>query len=190
MGSRGKQILLIATFIPTCWLAFQMIHELGHVLAAMMSGGVVTKVVLHPLEISRTDVAPNPNPLTVVWAGPVIGAVFPIFLWAGALLLKLPGVFLFRFFAGFCLIGNGAYIGCGSFAKIGDAGVMLAHGSSIYLLWIFGITCFVGGLIMWNGLGSYFGFGKQPKEIDNILPYSSLLVFISLFITLWMCSPT
>jgi len=64
-GTAGRTILL-AALIPLCWLAMQIIHEAGHVLAAWVTGGTVTAVVLHPLAISRTDVAPNPSPLTVV----------------------------------------------------------------------------------------------------------------------------
>ena len=80
--NRLNQVLLIATFIPFCWLAFMTFHELGHVVAGWLSGGQVTKVVIHPLAISRTDVSPNPRPLLVVWAGPMAGITVPLFIWA------------------------------------------------------------------------------------------------------------
>jgi len=44
MTKRVHQLLLIATFVPLCWLTMQAVHELGHVVFA-----VVAKVVLHPL---------------------------------------------------------------------------------------------------------------------------------------------
>ena len=50
----------------------EAVHELGHVLAAWATGGLVTDVVLHPLTISRTDVRPNPRPLAVAWGGAVV----------------------------------------------------------------------------------------------------------------------
>jgi hypothetical protein len=77
------------------------VHELGHVVGAWLTGGVVQKVVLHPLAISRTDVEPNPQPLVVVWAGPFVGVLLP--LGAGSLFHvgKFRGAYLLRFFAGF-----------------------------------------------------------------------------------------
>jgi hypothetical protein len=66
---------------------------------------------------------------------------------------------LLRFFAGFCLIANGAYIAAGSFQSIGDAGDLLHHGTPIWMLWLFGIVTIPAGLLMWNGLGKHFGLG-------------------------------
>ena len=75
---RLHQVLLIGTFLPLCWLAMMDVHELGHVVGAVATGGRVEKVVLDPLTISRTDVLPNPNPLLVVWAGPIVGVLLPL----------------------------------------------------------------------------------------------------------------
>jgi hypothetical protein len=47
------------------WLLMQAVHESGHVLGARLGGGTVAQVVLHPLTISRTDLAANPHPLLV-----------------------------------------------------------------------------------------------------------------------------
>jgi len=57
------------------------VHEFGHVIGALTSGGVVERVVLYPLTISRTDVSPNPNPSIVVWLGPILGCVIPVCVW-------------------------------------------------------------------------------------------------------------
>jgi hypothetical protein len=42
---RIYQILLIGSFIGFSWLTMQVVHELGHVLGAVTTGGTVTKVV-------------------------------------------------------------------------------------------------------------------------------------------------
>ena len=44
---RLDQIVLILTFFGFSWLAMQAVHELGHVLGGIASGGTVVKVVLH-----------------------------------------------------------------------------------------------------------------------------------------------
>lgn len=152
--------LTFVAIILVSWLAMQAVHELGHVLAAWLTGGRVVRVVLHPLTISRTDVSPNPMPLAVAWAGPLVGVALPLFL---ALALRLharrppndqPGRTRWRnladFFAGFCLIANGAYIGVGSFDQIGDAGDLLRHGSPAWLLMAFGVISAMGGLSLWH----------------------------------------
>jgi hypothetical protein len=114
---------LIAVVIAVSWLGMQAIHELGHVAGAWLSGGTVERVVLHPLSISRTDLAENPRPLIVAWAGPITWVALPLIGWALAVIARLPGKHFLQFFAGFCLISNGLYIGLGSFQSIGDAAI-------------------------------------------------------------------
>lgn len=64
--ARLHQTILIASTLLGSWLGMQAIHEVGHVLGATLSGARVVQVVLHPLTISRTDLAENPHPLFVV----------------------------------------------------------------------------------------------------------------------------
>jgi len=165
--NRFFQVLLIVTFLPLCWLGMMAVHELGHVAAAIASGGSVTKVVLHPMTLSRTDVGLNPHPRFVVWAGPIVGVAIPLALWGLGRLANLRWRYLLRFFAGFCLIANGAYIGVGSFDRAGDAGDMLRGGSPAWPLWLFGLAAVPIGLMLWNGLGRYFGLGKAPEKVDR-----------------------
>jgi len=162
------QVLLIASALLASWLGMQAIHETGHVLGAWATGGSVERVVLHPLTISRTDLAQNPHPLVVAWAGPIVGVFVPLFFWG------LASVFcgtrdgfgrlrwFLRFFAGFCLLANGLYIGLGSFGAIGDCGDMLRHGSQPWQLWLFGLITAPLGLYFWHGLGPRLGFAKLP----------------------------
>jgi hypothetical protein len=137
--------MLIASTLVGSWLAMQAIHEAGHALVACLTGGHVARVVLYPLTISRTDVDDNRAPLLVVWAGPVFGVIGPLLLWLLAAALRLPGAFVLRFFAGFCLVANGAYIAVGSFDRVGDCGVMLQHGSALWHLWLFGVVTVPSG---------------------------------------------
>ena len=154
MGLRlnPRRYVAMAGLIGVSWFAMQAVHELGHVLAAWATGGTVQRVVLSPLEISRTDVSPNPRPLIVAWAGPLMGVALPLAAAAmscGRRSIRRAATF----FAGFCLIANGVYIGVGSFEGVGDAGDMLRHGSPQGLLIAFGLAAVVGGLWMWHALG-------------------------------------
>lgn len=175
---RLDQIVLIGTFVGFSWLGMQGVHELGHVLGAAATGGQVTKVVLHPCTISRTDVYPNPHPLVVVWAGPVVGVVLPLLAFLIARALRSPGVYLFRFFAGFCLIANGGYIGVGAIQGLADAEDMLRHGSSRWQLILFGILTASLGLYLWNGLGPKFGLGQGKGSVSRAAALTSLALFV------------
>jgi hypothetical protein len=131
------------------WFAMQTIHELGHVLAAWLTGGEVQRVVLHPLQISRTDVSPNPHPLVVAWAGSIVGVGAPLFMAVVARRANRLRTFC-EFFAGFCLIANGAYIGVGSFEGVGDGGDLLRNGAAQWTLLAFGASSAACGLWIWH----------------------------------------
>jgi hypothetical protein len=82
--NRWRQFLFIVSVLALVWYGMMAVHELGHVLGAVVTNGSVERVVLHPLTISRTDVSPNPHPTAVVWLGPVIGCVFRFIAEVGA----------------------------------------------------------------------------------------------------------
>jgi hypothetical protein len=160
------QTTLLLTTLIMSWLGMQAVHELGHVLGALASGGEVRRVVLHPLTISRTDLGANPQPLFVVWAGSLLGVALPLLCWFIAARWRSAGAFLWRFFAGFCLIANGAYIGLGSFDRVGDCGEMLRQGSSLWQLWLFGMVTIPLGFWFWHGQARHFGLGEKRNMID------------------------
>jgi hypothetical protein len=164
---RFDSILLIAVTLVACWLGMQAVHEAGHVLGALATGARVERVVLHPLTISRTDVSENHWPLFVVWMGPIFGVAAPVAIWFIAMLAKLPGSFVLRFFAGFCLIANGGYLAFGALKRIGDCGTLLTHGAPLWSLILFGAVAMPLGLALWNGTGPAFGLGAHPLPIDR-----------------------
>ena len=162
---RRPQLVLIVLSAPLAWLWMQVVHECGHALFGWLTGGSVSRVVLHPLTISRTDLDANPHPLVVCWAGPVFGSIAPVLFWLIARAAKWSGEFWLRFFGGFCLIANGAYLAVGSFDRIGDAGDLLKYGSPIGMLWLFGAVTIAVGLRLWHGLGTSFGLGSQAAPV-------------------------
>ena len=186
---RINQLILIGTFVPFCWLAFMLLHELGHIAAAVVSGGSVRQVVLYPLTFSRTDVEPNPHPLLVVWAGPIVGTLLPLLIWWGFRRFQVPGDYLARFLAGFCLVANGAYIAIGSFDRVGDAGDMLKHGSLPWQLWLFGLVTIPLGFLAWHGQGPKFGVGQTAGRVDARAAYGSLGLLLVMLLLMFLISP-
>jgi hypothetical protein len=180
--SRLPQVALILSTLLGSWLAVQDVHESGHVLGAWLTGGQVVRVVLHPLTISRTDLAYDPHPLVVAWAGPVFGVVLPLLLWAVAAAARLPCAFLLRFFAGFCLLTNGLYIGVGSFDGVGDCGEMLRHGSAMWQLWLFGAVTAPAGLWLWHRQGPHFGLGSAKGKVSRGATWASVTACAALLV--------
>lgn len=171
---RLHQFTLILSTLAFSWLAMQAVHELGHILGAVVSGGRVSQVVLYPTTISSTMLSKNPHPLFVVWMGPLVGIALPLLVLAVVRQRKTRGAYLVQFFAGFCLIANGAYLAFGSFGSVGDAGELLGYATPMWLLWLFGLLAIPAGLWLWNGLGPYFGLGAAQGHIDPIAAYSML----------------
>jgi hypothetical protein len=163
--SRRPQLVLIVCTLASSWLAMQMVHELGHVIGAWWTGGVVSKVVLRPWTLSRTELTWNPEPVLVAWAGPVFGALAPLVLWLVAKIVRCPGDYLLRFFAGFCLVSNGAYLGGGALERMGDAGDLAWHGTPVLRMLVFAALTVPAGLWLWHGQGRHFGFGGAGGRV-------------------------
>jgi len=179
---RWIQIAFVILTLCASWLGMQAIHESGHILTAWVTGGKVERVVLHPLTISRTDLADNPHPLAVAWGGPLLGILAPLLAFGAAKTIGLKEAFILRFFAGFCLVANGVYLGIGSFSSVGDAGDILRHGSPIWTLWLFGGICVPVGLWLWNGLGPQFGLGPNTRAISRRVALEVAMVCLALLI--------
>ncbi|HQR08894.1 MAG TPA: hypothetical protein PLN21_18885 [Gemmatales bacterium] len=180
--NRLHQSLLIGSTILASWLGMQAIHEFGHVVGAWATGGTVSQVVLSPLTISRTDLAQNPSPLMVVWMGPILGVIIPLLLWLLGRLIKMPGSYVLRFFAGFCMIANGLYIGVGTFDRVGDCGVMLRNGSPEWHLWLFGALTAPAGLWLWHQQGIHFGLGRANGQVDKRVAYGVCVISMMLLV--------
>jgi hypothetical protein len=149
-----RRILFAVLLLAFCWWAMMAVHELGHVMGAYLTGGTVTNVVLHPLAFSRTDVSPDPHPGIVAWMGPLIGVGLPLVCVAVMPRRCIAWRNIARFFAGFCLIANGAYISIGSFRGVGDCGEMLHAGAPLWFMIVFGAATIPLGLFIWHRLGS------------------------------------
>jgi hypothetical protein len=180
---RFEQLTLIISFLAFSWLGMQAVHELGHVLAAHATGGTTSRVVLYPTTISRTEVFPNPHPLIEVWAGPIVGSILPLLAYLIAAVLRSRGLYLFRFFSGFCLIANGSYILAGAFEQMGDPGELLRYGAHVWQLILFGLITAPAGFYLWNGLGPKFGLGNAKGTVNWHATLVSLTITIIILAT-------
>ena len=177
--TRVQQIVLIVSFLLFSWLGMQAVHELGHIVGAWLTGGDVTRVVLHPLAISRTDLGHNRLPLVVVWAGPIVGVLLPLIVYMVAKAFRVGGLYLFRFFAAFCLLVNGGYIGFGPSEGVLDTAVMVRCGTPRWVMVSFGLAAIALGLYLMHGQGKYFGLGQAKGKVSRTAVLVSLGMLIS-----------
>jgi hypothetical protein len=187
--ARFHQLLLILSTLAFSWLAMQIVHELGHVCAAHLTGATVDRVILHPLAFSRTDVSHDHHPLIVTGSGPLFGIALPLAAFALARLLRLPGWYILRFFAGFCLIANGVYLSLGAFDRVGDAGDLLRYGIPIWALWLFGLLTIPPGFYLWHRLGPHFGLGPSPARISPRIAWLLLALMVGVVLTECLLTP-
>lgn len=177
---RVEQIALVVSFLVFSWLAMQAVHELGHVLAALATGAEIIKVYLHPVIISSTEIGENSRPLIQVWAGPIVGALLPLLAFLLAKAVRAPGLYLFRFFAGFCLVVNGVYIAFGPSTGGADTAIMLDHGSPRWMMVVFGLATAPLGLYLWHRQGPHFGLGEALGHVDRRAAIVSVVLCIAL----------
>lgn len=177
--NRFYQFLLITALLMLSWLGMMAVHEFGHCAGTWISGGAVSRVVLHPLAISCTDLARNPHPLFVAWGGAVVGTLLPLIILLIVRRMRFSFFYIFQFFAGFCLVANGAYLAGDAFFRVADGNDIIRHGSPAWMPVAFGIAAAGVGLYLWNGLGPYFGLGKGAGAVDR---KTAVVIFITLVI--------
>ncbi len=144
-----RKFIFFAVVGYLSWLGMMAVHESGHAMAACCTGGHVQRIVLPLWGFSRTDVAPNPNRLAEVWAGPLWGSIAPLLVWIA---IQKPGK-IWRFFCGFCLITNGCYLAVGWTLHAGDAWELVQLGVPRWVLAVVGGIGALGGLYVWHRLG-------------------------------------
>jgi hypothetical protein len=156
-GSMNKDAWIVRVFVAVvalyaCWLGMLALHELGHVLHAHITGGRVVRVDIPFFGFSQTFVEPNRYPYFVAYGGAYTGCVIPLLAcgMAWAIQRKVPEPL--KFFAGFCLIANGVYIGLGWLGRNNDSADLVQLGASPISLMSFGLSATILGLLIWHRL--------------------------------------
>ncbi len=115
--------------------------------------------------------------------GPLLGVSLPLGLlpWTRAAAPLVRNVL--QFFAGFCLVANGAYIAFGAIDMVGDCRVMFETGTPVWMMGAFGAVAVPAGLLTWHHLGSPMDFWRSPAAISAKAAVLMSLVCISVVAT-------
>ena len=143
-----------------------VVHEGGHIIHLLVSGGSIEHVTLHPLKISHTLPATNPHPLATVIGGPLWGVLFPLLIWWAVARLAPRRAYIAAFFVGFCLVSNGAYLAGDALVQGADGREFVQQGAPPWLLVVIGLPGIAAGFWVWNGLGPHFGLGDSRGRVS------------------------
>ena len=188
LRDRSWQTLLILSTLAFSWLAMMVVHEAGHLIHLLATGGSIEQVTLHPLQLSQTLPNANPYPLATVAGGPLWGILIPLLLWWMVARLAPARSYLAAFFAGFCLIANGAYLVGDAIVQGGDGREFVQHGVPPWALITMGLPAIAVGLYVWNGLGDHFGFAEARGHVNRadafaVAALTAMLVLVELILT-------
>lgn len=148
---RGYVIAGLALY--PAWLAMMAIHEVGHVLHAWLSGGVVESVSVPLWGFSYTRLASNPAPGFVASGAAIWGAALPLFAWGAARHTRYRYLVLtLQLFAGWCLIANGVYLATALHEPVGDVADLRRAGAPLLAVGLIGVVSCIAGFIMWHRL--------------------------------------
>jgi len=164
LKNRAAHLVLAPLFLYACWLGMMVVHEAGHVLHAWVSGGTVSAVRVPLVGFSITEFSTNPRPHFVAWGGAVWGAILPLLAWAPFAWRRWVGWRLVQFFAGFCLIANGVYLGVGWTMRAGDAADLRDYGTPAGVMVTFGAVASGAGLYLWHLLGKSPSPQPSPRR--------------------------
>ena len=120
-------------------------HELGHVLAAWLTGGTVVRTNLLPWVLPYTLVIPNPAPQGVAWGGMIFGGGLPLIVWLISRFYASAKSVGFAWVAGGCLLANGCYLTFGGHESLTDTGQLRSLGWPEWLLGAIGLAIAIPG---------------------------------------------
>lgn len=173
---KRQSLTLILLALIASWYAMMLIHECGHILAALATASKIDRVHLPWFGFSQTEISTYHHPTLVVAAGPAFGVILPFVAWLAC--RRTSWAPLLRFFAGFCLVANGGYIASAMFHAAGDADDLVALGVPCWILGVTGCLSVAVGLQLWNRLAPSFGLGPSGVPIGSIRRASVACAFV------------
>lgn len=178
-----RRVFTISLLLAASWYAMMLVHELGHVIAAWSAGSRVEAVRMPWLGFSQTIVPTTDWPRVVAASGAALGSALPLVAWL--IMRSVPRIrrgaacAIARFFAGFCLLANGAYIGSAVLVPVGDSEDLVRMGVPAWVLALIGWPAAAAGVALWNGMAKNLGSSARiDGEPLGITPMHALTCMV------------
>jgi hypothetical protein len=177
--SISKSIAFLFTSFMISYCLVHALHELGHVLANTLGGGITTQITLNPFFSSYTYYQTNPQPVISSWGGVLFASLVGVAAWALLGGVRSPVVFPLRLLSLLGPLTNGLYLLLDQASGLGgDASALVQHGMSPLLVEGVGAVLIVLGLLLGLELAPVIGI--QPRDslgrrllvnAGGVLPY-------------------
>ena len=186
-----KRALLLLGSVALSYNLSTLVHELGHVFAALLTDGSVEAIVIHPFSWSYSF-SYSENELLHSAGGVLLGSLFGIVIFFGLRRCSKAGLLHLLLLGPFPLIENGEYLIVDTLMQSGgDAISLAALGVPRFIILVAGLILLIAGLIMAYSIARRTGLlaGKLPLRLlslaGGILPYLFAMVAYA-----WLYKPT
>jgi hypothetical protein len=118
-----------------------VLHEIGHVVGAWLTGGQTHSLVVHPFSTSSVEVNPDPRPLVTHIAGILAPPLVGLALFRGLRPFLSPALLPLLLVPSIAWASSGLYLLVGAALQAGDALVLMQQGVPRTLLFAAGVAC-------------------------------------------------
>ena len=115
-----KTILALLGQFALAYNVSMALHELGHAVGLVLSGGQVAHITLNPFCWCWTWYATNPRPIVTAWSGVVVGVLFALLPCIALATFGRRTPRLFVLLGIVALAANGIYLLDGVLSNVGD----------------------------------------------------------------------
>ncbi len=186
-----QQMLIVLGMFVFSYNFGNLIHESGHALNAVLTGGSLNKITMSPLSWCYASTSGG-NETFVVWGGflwqTIVPTVVLLLLWYFKSRLSLYALFLVLVSFG----ASGVYMIAGAVAGVGDGGSLVRYGVPPFLLLTVGSVLLLFCLALSLPMGVLLGIGrKQTSFISTMMVLMPIqMYFLAMLIYNLMENPS
>ncbi len=174
-----QRFLIVLGAYVFAYNASSIMHELGHALAVIATGGEVSFIEVSPFSWSYTHYISDPEPMATSWGGFLWGTMIGVFtfliLWIVRSRLSLFGAV----FAVTSLAYAGIYMLVGAVLRIGDSAALMWMGIPQAVLIAIGGMLLLLVLPLILPLGVLLGIGRGRNRLGTtVLVFSPILAYL------------
>ncbi|MCA9240175.1 MAG: M50 family metallopeptidase [Planctomycetales bacterium] len=157
------------------WVSMLLTHEIGHVVAAVVTGEKITYVNIYPGQMPTTLVAGSPS-AAILWAGVLSGWLTPSLIALGLSQVQRFRTLLWCW-VGFCWAAGGLYLALGGIETLTDTSQLVRIGTPLWLLIAVGSGATIAGYATFR---KNLVVALQAAEAAPPSPLTLLLVWLAL----------
>ncbi len=163
-----QQMLIVLGIFVFSYNLSNLIHESGHALNAVLTGGSLNKITMSPLSWCYASTSGG-NKIFVTWGGFLWQTIVPtallILLWRFKSRLSLFALFLVL--VSFAV--SGIYMITGALAGIGDGGNLVRYGIPPFILLTVGSILLLCCLPLSLLMGVLLGLGRKQTSFISVM---------------------